>query len=61
MQITDLEFKQRYFPDKLKFADENSKLFDLFAENGLDLHNFPTIVAEVILADPMRLNLRKGD
>ena len=61
MHIDDLEFKRTYFPDKLKFADNDEKIVDIFANNMIDLNNFPRIVAEVILAEPMRLALKSGN
>ena len=60
MHIDDLEFQQKHYPDRLRFADDDSLLFDLFPENRLDVNNFPRIKAEVILAEPMRLALQKG-
>ena len=60
MQIDDLEFKTKYYPDKLQFAEPDDNIFHAFMNNGFDIHNFPRIVADVILADPMRLALKKG-
>ena len=60
MQIDDLDFQGKYFPDKLQFPDVTENIFDVFMSNQLDVHNFPRIAADVILAQPMRLALKKG-